>query len=829
MKKPRPFGKYYLLERVNVGGMAEVFKAKSFGSDGFERIVAIKRILPNIAEDPEFIVMFKDEAKISVQLNHPNIAQITDLNKVDDLYYIAMEYVMGKDLRTIFERCKTDRKAMSIAQACFIMMKVCEGLDYAHHKRDVNGNELGIVHRDISPQNVIASNEGDVKIIDFGIAKAAGKASKTQAGILKGKFGYMSPEQVRGLPLDKRSDIFSLGIVLYEQLTGERLFVGESDFSTLEKVRNVEILPPSTYNRKIPEQLEGIVLKALAKDVEDRYQTAGDFHDELQAFMYSSGEFYSRKDLAAWMKKVFSEEIRIEQKKLEEYNKIKLPPEMRRKAGLGMESDSPAEAAPKSGEVDGGDWWDDDDIETSLYDKPPAGAKPEPPKVPLRVPSGANKPQQMQEPAFVSFEDNNPTPETEPVQGNFQSSPQVAAVNPVVSPPMAALDLPGKSKQSGSQKTLIIVTLISSIILVTFLVYYFALRKPKGSEGFIEVNPVPNDNLIVKINGKELVDSNGTKITRFPHKFTGKIGNYKIEIIRKGYVPFVKTLELKEGFTNNLDAKLVPSNIKIFITGFPSKATVIIDGKEYAEKTPWSGMAFPIGTHKVDIKFGKDYFKYSKTFIKKAGEVIKVNYGLVPKKAKITVISATADSNICIVDGKDKEPGLSDCPIVSSQPYVFSPGKGKTYYLKVIKENYTSYVKKIVFDGKKVWSPPAIVSLVAIANNSSVMDPVRMMAVTMKRPVYRYMRVVKTMTMTMVKTMPPVMKVVKGSGKLRIMSKPRSMVYIDGSKKGWTPKAINLSAGKHRVTLINNKQGLRKSFSVYIKAGKSVTKIIKLN
>src|SRR5690242_16734539 len=293
LKKPIQFGKYYLLDRINVGGMAEVFKAKAYGVEGFERLVAVKRILPNIAEDEEFITMFIDEAKIAVQLQHANIAQIFDLGKVDDSFFIALEYVHGRDLRSIFDRMRARGDALPVSLACYVLMQVCEGLDYAHNKRDGQGRELHLIHRDISPQNVLIGYEGEVKLIDFGIAKAAGKASKTQAGILKGKFGYMSPEQVRGLPIDRRSDIFAVGICLYELLTGERLFVGESDFSTLEKVRNVEILPPSSYNRKIPAELERICLKALAKDVEDRYQNAIDLHDDLQSFLHKIGEFYS--------------------------------------------------------------------------------------------------------------------------------------------------------------------------------------------------------------------------------------------------------------------------------------------------------------------------------------------------------------------------------------------------------------------------------------------------------------------------------------------------------------------------------------------------------
>jgi serine/threonine protein kinase len=369
LNKPIPFGKYYLLERINVGGMAEVFKAKTVGVEGFERVVALKRILPSIAEDEEFITMFIDEAKIAVQLQHANIAQIFDLGKVDDSYFIALEYVNGRDLRGIFDDLKKQGQVMPMPQVCHVIMQLCEGLDYAHNKRDTQGRDLNLVHRDVSPQNVLIGYEGEVKLIDFGIAKAAGKASKTQAGILKGKFGYMSPEQVRGLPIDRRSDIFALGIVLYEMLTGERLFIGESDFSTLEKVRNVEIIPPSSFNSDIPDKLERIVLKALEKNVEDRYQNAIDLHDDLQMFMHSVGQFASRKDLSAWMKRTFSDEMpqageSAEFEEVEEIEDVEL---------LHTAGEKPTGAGPAlAGSDDEEFGWDEEERETQIFDKDPA-------------------------------------------------------------------------------------------------------------------------------------------------------------------------------------------------------------------------------------------------------------------------------------------------------------------------------------------------------------------------------------------------------------------------------------------------------------------------
>jgi len=322
VRQPVPFGKYLLLDRISVGGMAEVFKAKSYGVEGFEKIIAIKRILPTMGEDRDFIKMFIDEAKIAGQLAHANICQIFELGRIDGSHFIAMEYIWGKDCLQIQNRLRKTKQSMPVPMACFVIAKVLEGLDYAHRKRDPLGRPLEIVHRDCSPQNVLVSYEGEVKLIDFGIAKATSRNSRTMAGVLKGKFGYMSPEQVRGLPLDRRSDIFAIGTMLYECLTGERLFQGETDFSTLEKVRNVDIQPPRALNPDIPESVEKVILKALAKDVEDRYQWCSEMLADLQAYLMGQDVVFTAKSLSSWLKEVFAQEIERERQLLEQYKRV---------------------------------------------------------------------------------------------------------------------------------------------------------------------------------------------------------------------------------------------------------------------------------------------------------------------------------------------------------------------------------------------------------------------------------------------------------------------------------------------------------------------------
>jgi len=298
---PGSFGRYQLLEKIASGGMAEVYRARMSGEEGFAKIVAIKRILPHMADNDDFITMFIDEAKLAAQLTHNNIIHIYDLGKEDAYHYIAMEYVEGKDLRSILKQASEKGYPLPVELALFVASKIANALDYAHRRMGMDGKELNLVHRDVSPQNVLISFEGDIKLCDFGIAKAATKVQQTQAGALKGKLQYMSPEQAWGKKVDRRTDIFSLGVVLYEMLTGDRLFSGDTDLTILEQVRDARSEPPSVKNPDVPKKVDQIVLKALAKNPQDRYQNASEMERDINSVLYSFQPAPGPADLAIFM------------------------------------------------------------------------------------------------------------------------------------------------------------------------------------------------------------------------------------------------------------------------------------------------------------------------------------------------------------------------------------------------------------------------------------------------------------------------------------------------------------------------------------------------
>lgn len=303
------FGNYEILRRLASGGMAEVFLAKQVGLGGFERLVCIKRILPHLSEEDDFIQMFQDEARIAANLIHPNIAQIYDIGHAEDAYYIAMEYVRGEDLRKIYNQEVQRGRPIPPEPAAQIIMGAAEGLDYAHRQTSIDGRPLGIVHRDISPQNILTTYDGHVKLVDFGVAKAANKMTETRSGVLKGKYSYMSPEQASGNPIDARTDIFALGITLYEVTTGTRLFKRDNEIDTLHAVIACDVTPPGQVVPGYDEELEGIIMRTLAHEPDDRYATAGELAQDLEQFLIRRNHPTGAGNLGAYMQDLFAEKL----------------------------------------------------------------------------------------------------------------------------------------------------------------------------------------------------------------------------------------------------------------------------------------------------------------------------------------------------------------------------------------------------------------------------------------------------------------------------------------------------------------------------------------
>jgi serine/threonine protein kinase len=301
----RQFGRYVLLERVAKGGMAEVFRAKTESVGGFAKIVAIKRLHAHYSTDDNFVRMLLDEARIAALLSHAGVAQIYDVGVVDSHYYIAMEYVHGQSVYNLLKAAYARDTNIPIALACHIASEVAIALHHAHSIRSASGESMQIVHRDVSPQNVMISYEGDVKVVDFGIAKAVMRSTETQSGVIKGKFYYMAPEQARGKSVDHRCDIFATGILLYELLTTHPCYDEEDNAILLDKVKSAQYTPPQTYRPELPEKLLEILAKSMAADLEDRYQTAVDFAWDLTRFLKAAHLHPTRLHVRKYMGRMF--------------------------------------------------------------------------------------------------------------------------------------------------------------------------------------------------------------------------------------------------------------------------------------------------------------------------------------------------------------------------------------------------------------------------------------------------------------------------------------------------------------------------------------------
>jgi eukaryotic-like serine/threonine-protein kinase len=311
---PVPFGKYYLLGLIARGGMAEVYRARQrqrpVSADEAARLYAIKVMRPQLAREARFVDMFNREGQLAMMLRNTSIVQTLEVGRIEGRHYIAMEYIGGRDLTQVLRRCQESNQRIPVPHAVYIAARICEGLDFAHRLTGSDGRPLNIVNRDVSPSNVRLSYDGEVKLLDFGIAQALMKFT-SEIGVLKGKFSYMSPEQIRGMPLDARTDVFSAGIILHEMLTTEKLFRGDTEFALMEKVRKAEVPPASKFNRRVTPELDAIVQKALARDVGDRYQSAAEFGAELDRLI--EGYRFDLKELRQFMRQMFRKEYAKEQ------------------------------------------------------------------------------------------------------------------------------------------------------------------------------------------------------------------------------------------------------------------------------------------------------------------------------------------------------------------------------------------------------------------------------------------------------------------------------------------------------------------------------------
>jgi len=784
--EPKQFGKYFLTDKLAVGGMAEIYKAKTYGVDGFEKVLCIKRILPHAAADKDFVTMLIDEAKLSVLLSHANIVQVYDLGKVGDDYFIAMEFIHGVNLRDIMYACRETQRAIPPEIACFIASEICKGLDYAHRKTDADNQPLNIVHRDISPQNILLSYEGEVKIVDFGIAKAAMNISHTMAGILKGKIAYMSPEQAMGKAIDTRTDIFATGILLYEMLTGQKLFTGESQFEVLKKIRTSNITT-DTLPDTIPEKLREIMAKALAANVEDRYQTAGDLQIDLTRYLYSSYADFSPRKIAELVQDLFKEEIAQEQEaKAREVAHEAQTTSMNVEEGArqveivqgtkepGETEDTAASGTAATQQVP----------ETT---RPMAAATPPPPSTP---PPAKKKKKWLWAiaalvilgagigaatslfPQLKFWGKPAAVPTSDVTTATINSDPQGANVlvegrrtglrTPAVIPSLEV----GKSYRIRLEKEQYIpvdqMLTISSALPLTVTI---PLAKEAGSLK-VSSNPIGAK---IYLNGEDTNKVTPATLTKIP------LGvDLRVTLMKEGFEDAEKVLKLETKAPQTLDIALNeirPNTGSVMVSSEPAGAKIEIDGKDVKRVTPTKIVNLDLDKeHKIKLTM-KDLETYEKTFTLKDKTPLEIKGELkppAPKTGSIYVTSTPEGGRIFL----DKKSTGKRTPATLTGLEV-----DKTYRVGVTNDGYKDYAKNVNVTEAKRYTVTASLAPKAKPEPPTTPTP-------------------PPTTPTQPKEEP------SGVATLRITSTPSGAdAYINGSRKGRTPLTVNVQPGRVRVTL----------------------------
>ncbi len=796
MAKWYKFGRYYLLRHIATGGMAEIYLSKQIGLEGFEKLLVVKKILNQYLENEEFITMFLDEARLAAKLDHPNIVRIYDLGKQDRNYYIAMEYIPGEDLRTILRKVSKQSKLVPQQHTLHIISSVCEALDYAHKKKDATGKPLGIIHRDISPQNVMVSYEGNVKLLDFGIAKATTQSNETEAGVLKGKYAYMSPEQAKGQKLDNRSDIFSVGILLFEMLTNHRLFKTASQLDTLKKLVYEEIPSPKEFNADISDELEAIVMKALAKDVDKRYSSAREFQHDIEDYLAKNRIVASTTRVSEFMQETFKEEIvnlqALEQKIDEEQKELSIDDiaDISNDDGLGQ-------------------------LDTGLSS--------------FNINRGGNT-------SLSSWSKIG----TSATNASYHSQSGVfSAQTPITN-----------IGNSGSTKYLIFITIIAILGIGGFLGYKYLENNKKTDKKVVEVKKVTGSVYIkstpssaeILVNGDKYKGSTPTIIKDLP------INELIIIKVKKtGFEDSVKEITLKDKKTQNIEIKLKKSetNVGIIkISSEPKGATIYLDSKKLDKVTPATIEGVLVGKHSIVLDL-KGYDSYSFEF-----EVEKNKFKELSKKlykvgtARTAFVSLTVEPRDAKVTINKKEVSLPindhEIPYDKDIEIIVKRNGYKTY--KVIKnlkrgaresiEVKLAKIKKVnrVKSNKSI--KPGKLNIMTLKDLSIYIDGKKegegSISIFLVPGIHR-IKLVSKSKMINYKTSIRVdsnrestKTIMLKKGKLSISVKPWADVYVNGKKIGQTPVPPKaLYEGTYNITLKNPKYPPY-SKTIRIKPGKTI-------
>jgi serine/threonine-protein kinase len=631
------FGKYLLLEKVATGGMAEIYLAKSNAANGLNKFFAIKRILPQFTNNEDFVSMFKEEAKVCINLNHSNVVSIFDFGIEQGQFYLVMDFVEGRNLRQIINELKKTNKSFSIDQALYLVKEAAAGLDHAHRCTDsMSGKPLNITHRDMSPQNVMVSYEGEIKVIDFGIAKAETEAEDTKAGTLKGKFSYMSPEQAEGQPIDPRTDVFALGIVLWELLANDRLFTGSNEAAILRKVRDCQVPQIRKINPTVPQELERIVMKALAKDRNLRYQTAANFQKDLNRFLNTQYPDFSPQDFSQFIKECFKDAFAEAREKLIAYSKVAAesvpvpiaPP----KVTVAAVPPTPLAALPVE----------------KLFEKNQERAVPPPAPVPEKVdlpPAGLNSEANLR----VNLEDLRQAGATpaKNFPNYYQKAPNQTRVTQIS---QISYNKKSKARETSSGDVIFKLAFLGLLVFGGFWgyknVYLTGIGKPvpvkkqKGQEDWSSKAPPTAPEIKISItsspDGAEIILNGKSTGFKTPGVLTLPAGkDSEIKLRKEGFLDY--TINRKFNETSPLAATL-QSNVSaaylnIKLTGADSFTKIRINGKEILEKPPV--LKYPIVAQRETVISAYNpitKLTAEKTIIAKPDELVDVELSLAPQR-----------------------------------------------------------------------------------------------------------------------------------------------------------------------------------------------------